>query len=249
MKYFIEVVGKRHGLLRVDRHLRKLFPVVPAASPDDIANKALLVGGWNQEWRSFKLEDRIRKWPWGGHSHVYAEVHMSYFPYGMYNINDHSNTQLSTPALSSFPMSTPIPFRLLVVTETKSLRLSEAPSPFDADKEPLFPAPPTSASHIDLHLTHHVDVRAKGYHQSSKDRVASLGGMGNSSASVRLDENLHMRTEEPEWVPQAGEKGEKDRGVWRRKVHFESSMTFSCPPSFSGATLSNQVCTIHFHVL
>jgi len=171
------------------------------------------------------------------------------FPLWCHNISDHSHTQLTLPALPSFPMSTPIPFRLLVVTETKSLRLSEAPSPFDVDKEHLFPAPPTSASQIDLHLTHHVGIRAHGDHQSSKDRVASLGGMGNSSASVRLDENLHMRTEEPEWVPQAGEKGEKDRGVWRRKVHFESSMTFSCPPSFSEETLSNQVCTIHFRFL
>ena len=74
IKYFVEVVGKRHGLFRSDRHIRKLFPVVPSASPNDISNKALLVGGWDQEWRSFKLEDRIRRWPWEGHSHVYAEV-------------------------------------------------------------------------------------------------------------------------------------------------------------------------------
>jgi hypothetical protein len=146
-------------------------------------------------------------------------------------------------------MSTPIPFRLLVVTETKPLKLSDAPSPFPTNKEPLFPAPPASASQIDLHLTRYVDIRARGYHRSYKDRVRSLGGMGDSSTSARLGENLHMRTEEPEWVPQPGEKDEKDRGVWRRKVHIESSMTLSCPPSFSGTTLSNQVCTIHFHVL
>src|ERR1700722_19257 len=165
------------------------------------------------------------------------------------NINGHFNAQLSLPALSSFPISTPIPFHLLVVTETKSLRLSQAPSPFTTDKEPLFPAPPTSASRIDLHLTHHVDIHANPYRLFTKDRISSLGGMGDSSNLARLGEDLHMRTEEPEWVPQTGEKDEKDRGVWRRKVHFESSMTFSCPPSFSGDTLSNQVSTIHFHVL
>src|ERR1700722_4869834 len=161
-------------------------------------------------------------------------------------------TQLGIPGLSSFPMSTPIPFHLLVVTKTKSLRLSEAPSPFTTNRKSLFPAPPTSASQIDLHLTCHVDIRAQGSRRYSKNRVASLGGMGNNRPlSARLGENLHMRTAEPEWVPQAGEKDEdeKDRGVWRRKVHFESSMMFWCPPSFSGNTLSNQVCTIHLRVL
>jgi hypothetical protein len=81
IKYFIKVTGKRHG--RESRRIYKVFPVVSGASPDDISNKNLLMGGWsqalslsgwNQGWNSFKLENRTRKWPWGDYSHVYAEV-------------------------------------------------------------------------------------------------------------------------------------------------------------------------------
>jgi hypothetical protein len=74
IKYYVEVVGKRPGLCRFNRRIRKPFSVVPAASPNDIVNKTLLTSGWNKGWRSFTLEDRIRKWPWGGYSHIYAEV-------------------------------------------------------------------------------------------------------------------------------------------------------------------------------
>ena len=77
IKYFIKVIGKR-GLFRFDHYIRQVFPVVPAASPSDISNKALLVGGWNQSWESFKIENYIRTWPWESYSFVYAEVCVLY---------------------------------------------------------------------------------------------------------------------------------------------------------------------------
>ena len=73
IKYFTEVIGKR-GLFRFDHYIRQVFPVVPAASPSDISNKTLLVGGWNQSWESFEIENYVRTWPWEGYSYVYAEV-------------------------------------------------------------------------------------------------------------------------------------------------------------------------------
>jgi hypothetical protein len=73
VKYYVEVVAKRNGLFWVCRN-RKVFPVVPEASPSDIRAKDLLKGGWRQGWNSIKLENRIRRWPRGGYSHVRADV-------------------------------------------------------------------------------------------------------------------------------------------------------------------------------
>src|SRR3984957_2963471 len=142
--------------------------------------------------------------------------------------------QFTIPALSSFPISTPIPFHLLIVTETKPLRLSEAPSPFIA--QPLFPEPP-NASQIDLCLIRHVEIRARHEKLFVKERVTSLGGMGDASVLTALGDNFRIWPEDPEWMPQP----RADRGAWRRRVYFESFMTFSCPPSFNSDTLSSQV--------
>src|ERR1700722_1816923 len=81
VKYFVEVVAKRDGLFRVYRNIRKVFPVVPAASQSDIRTKALLMGGWRQGWNSIKLENRIRRWPRGGYSHVLADVCVVFVSY------------------------------------------------------------------------------------------------------------------------------------------------------------------------
>ena len=136
---------------------------------------------------------------------------------------------------SSFPLSTPIPFRLRIVTATKSLKLSEAPTP------PMFPAPPTAASQIVLRLIRQIEIRARCDRGRWKERVTSLGGMGDSSSLARVNENFQMRTEEPVWIPRSEKT---DRGRWRRRVCIESSMTFSCPPSFEIDQVKNKVSSI-----
>jgi len=146
--------------------------------------------------------------------------------------------------LSSFPLSTPIPFRLVIVTTTKSLKLSEAPTPFTSYKEPLFPAPPTAASQIVLRLIRQIEIRAQCDRGRWKERVSSLGGMGDPSSLARLNENFQMRTEEPLWIPRSEKTSKKDRGRWRRRVDIESSMTFSCPPSFEIDQVKNKVSSI-----
>jgi hypothetical protein len=74
VEYYIEVVADRPGIFHWNRRIRQPFLLVSQASPIDINNQVLLAQGRNSGWTSFKVDKRIRRWPWGDYSHVHAEV-------------------------------------------------------------------------------------------------------------------------------------------------------------------------------
>ncbi|KAF7360512.1 Arrestin-N domain-containing protein [Mycena venus] len=193
--------------------------VMPAAPESQLVAKESLRQG----------RKKMRQGIWGDYSHVYAT--------------------LSLPDLPSFPIATPIPYDLSIVTETKTLDRSDHPE--DKHGKPLFPAPPTQASELSQVLRRKIEytVRQRILHEEKRKDTFDLQQSQNlanntESSVVRRTQpadtqpieptgQVHVVVDEPEWVP----KDKKDRGIWRRSVHFTSTIAFPFAPTCSTETL------------
>jgi hypothetical protein len=158
-------------------------------------------------------------------------------------------SQVSLPDLPEFPISTPIPYTLHVVTETKTLDRSDRPE--DKHGKPLFPVPPTQSSELTQVFRRKAEytVRDGGLHEEKRKDTFDLHtsqALANTTASkkVRRAQNtptqpvepageVHTMIDEPEWIP----KDDKGRGIWRRSVRFTSTLAFPFAPTCTTETL------------
>lgn len=215
ISYWLEVVGDRPGLFRSDRRIRRHISVLPAASQDQLIVTKALRQGWMGQWRNFNQSDKLRTGLWGDYSHAHAI--------------------LSLPDLPSFPIATPIPFSLHITTETKTVKRSERPE--EKPGKPLFPAPPTGLSQLKLGLHRETTVRVRGKCLELEDNfdLQAIRDIRDTE-KVKQARSVPVQAvvDEPEWVP----KDAKDRGIWKRTVHFNSTLTFPYAPTFSSHTLT-----------
>ncbi|KAJ7715299.1 hypothetical protein DFH07DRAFT_762811, partial [Mycena maculata] len=218
ISYSLEVVGERPGLFRSNRRIRRVISVVPAATRSQLLVKESLIQGWTGEWKDITQDAKLRQGIWGDHSYARAI--------------------LSIPDLPSFPIATSVPFSLHVLTETKLVQRSDTPE--DKYKKPLFPAPPTRSSDLTQILCRQAEVRVPACRSRHIEETFDLQGIRSLGDIDRVTEAV---TEEPEWIP----KEDKDRGIWRRTVHFNSSLMFSFAPTFSTDTL-DWAYVLHFIV-
>ncbi|KAJ6473649.1 hypothetical protein C8R47DRAFT_1022495 [Mycena vitilis] len=133
---------------------------------------------------------------------------------------------LSIPNLRSFPIATPVPYSFHVVTETKTVDRSDRPE--DKHGKPLFPVPPTEAAMPTRVLRRRTTIRVSGRSRDSEEFFA-LRRFNNQGSSVHVDE--------PVWIPKDRKDENKGRGVWRRAVRFESTLTLAFTPTFSTETI------------
>ncbi|KAJ6478046.1 hypothetical protein C8R47DRAFT_1139217, partial [Mycena vitilis] len=203
--YSLEVVGTRAGFFRINRRIRRLISVVPAASQEQLLAKESLRQGWNGPWRDIIQEEKLRKGIWGEYSRARAK--------------------LTIPAMGSFPIATNIPFRLHVETETKPMHISDAP--VDKHGKPLFPAPPALSSDVKLVLHRRAEIRVRQRTRHVEDIYDLEGSLGDAKRVAAV----HQVIDEPEWIPTPGSKDEKSRGIWRRAVHFESAVAIPYAPT------------------
>ncbi|KAJ7223730.1 hypothetical protein B0H12DRAFT_1150509, partial [Mycena haematopus] len=206
--YSLEVVGDRPGIFRANRRIRRVFPVVPAAVPNQLLVKESLRQGWLGAWRDIKRNEQLRQGIWGEYSRAAVT--------------------LSLPDLPSFPITTPIPYSFHIVTETKTYDRTERPE--DKNGKPLFPAPPTQSAKLHLNLRRTTQVRVHSRIRLIED-VFDLQRIGGAQTQRRAVEAV---VDEPEWVPKDTDKG---RGFWRRSVHFNSTLDFPYSPTSSAETL------------
>jgi hypothetical protein len=220
VSYSIEVVGDRPGLFRFNRRLGLVFPVVPRASREQVDTRLRLNAGWDGPWREAIAQDNVRPHPWGSYGHIMATLEL--------------------PTLQSYPICTPIPFRLRVTTRTKPVERSDAP----VEKgKPLFPAPPRDAAGVELRLDSVAYVEARRRGSSIETTVlAALGGLG-SAAPRAAREAVSVTVDEPVWIPVEGASGKSSgKGTWNRNVTFSSSFVLACPPTVQTPILSCNVC-------
>ncbi|KAJ7104571.1 hypothetical protein C8R43DRAFT_1166199 [Mycena crocata] len=209
ISYTIEVVGGRPGLLRRDRQIRKVFTVLPAASPEQILAKAMLKQGWGGPWRTVSAEQKMRPGIWGDYSHARAQVKI--------------------PNLASFPRATTVPLVFFVETRTKTM--SRADAPLDKHNKPLFPAPPSQSADVKLFFHREANIRTQRRNGMGNDCFPH-GGLGEPDST-----SVKSTIEQAEWIPDAEAT---DRGVWKRSVQFETTVTLPFAPSFSTETIDCQ---------
>jgi hypothetical protein len=157
-------------------------------------------------------------------------------------------SQVSLPDLPEFPISTPVPYTLHVVTETKTLDRSDRPE--DKHGKPLFPVPPTQPSDLfRRNIEYTVQGRGLGLHREKKKDIFNLHrsqALANTTEMKKVRRaqtaptqpmepagEVHTITDEPEWVP----KDDKERGIWRRSVRFTSTLAFPFAPTSTTETL------------
>ncbi|KAJ7032777.1 hypothetical protein C8F04DRAFT_1106511 [Mycena alexandri] len=219
--YSLEVVGERAGFHRWNRRIRRLISVVPGASEKQLLAKESLRQGWNGPWQDFANEEKLRQGLWGHYSHA--------------------RVRLTIPNMSSYPIATPIPFRFHVETDTKPMRISDAP--VDKHGKQLFPALPALASDMKLILHRRalirVHVGAKLLTEDVEDIFPLEGSLGDATRVAAIDHVI----EEPQWILAPGSKDEKDLGIWRRAAHFESAVAIPYAP-----TCSTEILDWEYHL-
>ncbi|KAF8146937.1 hypothetical protein K438DRAFT_1868299 [Mycena galopus ATCC 62051] len=238
VKYSLQVVGTRPGVFHRNRRISRVFLVMPAASESQLLARESLRQGWAGPWKVTSQDAKVRQGIWGDYSHVYAT--------------------LSLPDLPSFPISTPIPYTLHIVTETKTLDRSNRP---EKHGKQLFPWPPTLSSELSQVLRRKIEYTVQDgslHEEKRKDHfdLQKSQDLANNTASSKVRRTqaahtqqvepageVHAVIDEPEWIP----KDEKGRGIWRRSVHFMSTLAFPFAPTSDTETL-DWAYTLHFTV-
>ncbi|EIN12606.1 hypothetical protein PUNSTDRAFT_49905 [Punctularia strigosozonata HHB-11173 SS5] len=225
--YFVEVVGSRPGLLHRSRRVRSLFSVLPVGSREHDEVRRSLTRGWGaaMPWKACTRSKSIREGVWGGYSQV--------------------DVNLRVPDVLAFPLGTPIPIKLDIITTTKSYKASEPGD--EKDGEPMFPAPPMDPTSLKLRVDRETTVNSKEQWTTVKARITDLvcyavgfGPEGKNNVSCN---RLRVWQDAPEWIPAPDQsKGQllgrnKERQVCRRASHFETVIELACPPSFKTDTL------------
>ncbi|KAJ7104576.1 hypothetical protein C8R43DRAFT_1047286 [Mycena crocata] len=173
ISYSIEVVGARHGMFHANRRVRKIFSVLPAATPWELNTNASLHQGWNGPWKPISTNKEMRKGIFGDYSQSKIEVVL--------------------PDLPSFPMVTGIPFSFHVFTQTKEVDQED----LEKKHGKLFPAPPTSPADVELNVYRRGHMRVHHKNEALDDKFDLLGSLGDK-ASVG---NVQMRVDEPQFIP------------------------------------------------
>ncbi|KAF7296078.1 Arrestin-N domain-containing protein [Mycena kentingensis (nom. inval.)] len=143
---------------------------------------------------------------------------------GIWGDYAHARVEVKTPNMASFPRATAVPLKIAIETRTKPM--SRTDTPFDKARKPLFPAPPTEPSDVKLHLHREAHIRTQRRSETGNDCIRTLGSLGDTSAK--------RVASPPEWIP---DLEKPDRGVWKRTVQFETSLSLPYAPTFSTETL------------
>ncbi|KAK7013179.1 arrestin-N domain-containing protein [Favolaschia claudopus] len=204
VRYSLQVVGARSGTLQRNRRFKRVFLVMPAASERQ-------VGPATAPGNIFVRTRRFDRAIWGEYSGVHAS--------------------LSLPDLPSLPSSTPIPYTLHIMTDTKTLDKSDRPE--DKHGKPLFPAPPTQLSELSLVLHRRAKYIVR---DSGVDHVAERK---DSFDLQNVPRRIHrpstdLLVDDATWIPDASSE---ERGVWRRSVRFMSTFVSRFAPSCRTETL------------
>ncbi|KAJ7736924.1 hypothetical protein B0H16DRAFT_111999 [Mycena metata] len=155
---------------------------------------------------------------------------------GIWGDHSHVRAEVQLPDLTSLPRATAFPLKVYIETCTKSM--SRTATPFDKHSKPLFPAPPQSAE-VKLSFQREANILTRRRKGTAMDSIQLLGGLGDPASS-----SVQCTAEEPEWVP---DPEKEDRGVWKRAVRFETTVSLPFAPTFRTETIECKY-SLHFAV-
>lgn len=179
VKYGIEVEGQRPGLLKRNRRIRQMFPLLPTDEQGHQVRQQLQDGAWVGDWKSYSGGDLVKRLPWQDPAAISA--------------------RLELPDMRSFPLSLPIPFRLHLSSSSRPMKRSDAEKKQSQDKT-IFPAPPDASDlKLDLRVQHHVKsdsilsadfvksqdlLKGQSGHLQEKREPPSLSNVSDSQCTV-----------------------------------------------------------------
>ncbi|THH01546.1 hypothetical protein EW026_g1148 [Hermanssonia centrifuga] len=145
---------------------------------------------------------------------------------------------ISLPDIDVFPVQSPIPFILTVLTTSKPSQQEDS-----SKEQAVFPVPPADPRKgIELKLLRRVAVNAGVKKQfSAGDLTVYLGGLGPEAQ----DDTAQIDPVERTWVPTT--ENPKYAGFWRQEAKFRSTFTLDCAPSFEFRTIKAYY-TMHIKV-
>ncbi|KAL6306459.1 hypothetical protein BKA93DRAFT_729648 [Sparassis latifolia] len=204
VSYELEVVGVRRGTFHWNRRMQVPLAVVPCDTTGHSLRTAVQ-NGWRGAWATLTREERVRKGVWGDHAHV--------------------KMILRLPDLIQFPLFTPIPFSIRIVSISKPMKRENTP-----EDKPIFPTPPQYPEEIQFELRRSVYVRAHAFDSRLGERAPFASGLTVDSSSL---ESTRL---ENVWIP----SDDKEKGTWKQEVTFSSKFVLRCPPTFQTRILKNE---------
>jgi hypothetical protein len=208
VSYNLIVKGERKGLLKRDRKVVQAIHISKAAGQGDVRNKALLTNA-----------------PWPGAWHTFTEQ-------AILSTGGLARAELTLPELEHYPLDTPIPYRLRIVTQSAACAQT-----VDLAFSELLPELPTQSAHIKLFLSRKLCVKAGYVGRASSQFLLPIGGFG---ASRRSDVPIRRRFSVPIYVSSAQTGFAAGllptsgyHGAWQHASHFEGLLTLSGAPSFN----------------
>jgi hypothetical protein len=142
------------------------------------------------------------------------------------------------PDIKAFPVLTPIPFTVNVVTISKTMKKDDV-----EEGERIFPAPPLHCQDVHFRMECDIFIKAKQCNSSSSDRlVAYLGGLG-PNLHPQAYEGVRVEPHDKIWLPSSDSHDEKkQKGQWKQEVTLRSSFILSCAPTFQTPLMTVRVC-------
>lgn len=111
--------------------------------------------------------------------------------------------------------------------------MSRTAAPVDKHNKPLFPAPPSQSADVKLFFQREASIRTQRRDGTGKDCFETEGGLGDPTTS-----SVKSTIEDAEWIP---DPEREDRGVWKRSVQFDTTVTLPFAPTFSTETIDCKV--------
>jgi hypothetical protein len=111
--------------------------------------------------------------------------------------------------------------------------MSRTAAPVDKNNKPIFPAPPTQSAEVKLFFQREANIFVERRNGTVKDSFQTHGGFGDPTST-----SVKSTIEEPEWIPDPEREG---RGVWKRSVRFETTVSLPFAPTFSTETVDCKV--------
>ena len=137
--------------------------------------------------------------------------------------------QFSVPDIATFPLFTPIPYRIDITTETTPARRRSQDEPRDAA---VFPSPPRNPSEMTLQLWRRTNVSVGRHAAEMTLKSIAVQFLG---AGTRPPEPVNDNVPEKEWVvTQAADARTKtkEKGSWVQNAQFWSHFYLNVPPTF-----------------
>ncbi|KZT07060.1 uncharacterized protein LAESUDRAFT_652064 [Laetiporus sulphureus 93-53] len=160
IRYHVEAVGVRPGLLKMNKRCLRPFIVFTPDEAGSLVKPELQIGQlWTGAWLTATEHKRIRRAFWGDYGDVQLEF--------------------KRPSAVVYPVLSDIPFVITIATISKPIKLEDGKKPW--------PSPPLEPSAVHLELKHTVWVQAGIWDQTSTQTLTSLGGMGGSIGSVSIE--------------------------------------------------------------